>query len=323
MKQKLYILGIITLLLIVASTLLKINHLAGASILMTTGMSLLVLILLPLALYNNYLTESNARNGLLYLITWITCMVVFGGMLFKVMHWPGAGRLLMLALLFPFVVFLPIYLYATSRIKNYNLYNIVFVLFLLVFMSVFSLLLGLNVSTTKIDQSLLLADNYRNITGIIQDNRNVTSKAESNDNADRIQQTSDNLLSRVKQCRELLYAGIQTTAEQLQINGGSSTWMIDSRSITARTMLPDEENSPAALLESDIRKFVQAVQETPGCDSLGALTAGVLLIYDQDLSGKSWQTMMFGSNYVSWALIYLDSVETTVWLVKKEVLLHT
>jgi hypothetical protein len=81
-------------------------------------------------------------------------------MLFKIQHWPGAGKLIMIALPFPYVVFLPVFLAVTSRNKSFSINNTVFVLFLLSGISVFSLLLALNVSKEKIDDSLNLSRNY-------------------------------------------------------------------------------------------------------------------------------------------------------------------
>ncbi|MCK7536611.1 MAG: hypothetical protein MZV63_39315 [Marinilabiliales bacterium] len=95
------------------------------------GVTLLVLVFLPLALRNHYLTEGNRQNRALYIVAWLTCFVVFGGMLFKVMHWPGAGKALLVALPFPYVVFLPVFLAVTGKDKNFSIYNTVYVLFLL------------------------------------------------------------------------------------------------------------------------------------------------------------------------------------------------
>ncbi len=51
-------------------------------------------------------------------------------MLFKIMHWPGAGYVLRVSLPFPFVVFLPVFLAAASKNRNFNIYNTIAVLFL-------------------------------------------------------------------------------------------------------------------------------------------------------------------------------------------------
>jgi len=86
MKQKLYIVGVITMLVIFTGAFFKVNHFAGAGILISAGVFMLLLIFLPFALINNYKTEGNRKNALLYVITYITSMIVFISMLFKIMH---------------------------------------------------------------------------------------------------------------------------------------------------------------------------------------------------------------------------------------------
>ena len=97
MKQKIYILGLVTIAVIVIGALLKTNHWPGGGQLLILGIAMLVLAFLPLALRNHYKTEGNSNNRALYIVTWLTCFVVFGGMLFKAMHWPGAGILIYIA----------------------------------------------------------------------------------------------------------------------------------------------------------------------------------------------------------------------------------
>ena len=118
MKQKIYIFGVITALVIFAGIIFKINHFAGAGILMIVSMVTLVLLFLPVALINNYKAEGTRQNLPLYFVTWMTCFVVFLAMLFKIMHWPYAGILMTIALPFPYVVFLPVFLIVTARNKK-------------------------------------------------------------------------------------------------------------------------------------------------------------------------------------------------------------
>src|SRR5512133_2112213 len=126
MKQKLYISGLVNLFVILAGTVFKLNHFPGAGILLTIGIVSFVLIFIPLALISSY---RNSENGskLLYIFTGITCFVVFTAMLFKIMHWPFAGIALTIALPFPFVVFLPVFIAVTSGDGKFSIYNTVFV----------------------------------------------------------------------------------------------------------------------------------------------------------------------------------------------------
>jgi len=148
-----------------AGVIFKIMHWPGASILLTLGIFVLLFIFLPPALLSSYKGEGRRENLALYVITWITCLVIFISMLFKIQHWPGAGLLMVISLPFPFVVFLPVYLYVTGKNERHNIYNTVAILFLLTIISSISALLALNVSKDRIDDSLLLLQNYDNTAG--------------------------------------------------------------------------------------------------------------------------------------------------------------
>jgi hypothetical protein len=158
MKTKTYITGLITTAVVFTGAIFKIQHWPGASIALTAGIFLLLFLFLPMALYSSYKGDERKENRPLYIITYITCLITFMAMLFKIQYWPGAGFLLLIAIPFPFVVFLPVYLYITGKNKNHNIYNTVAVLFLLVIFSSLSALLTLNVSKSTIDDSLLISN---------------------------------------------------------------------------------------------------------------------------------------------------------------------
>src|SRR5450759_349254 len=163
MKQKIYIFGVVTALIVFAGTIFKVNHFPGAGILLTIGLVTLVLLFIPVALINHYKAEEPRQNLLLYIVTWLTCFVVFTAMLFKIQHWPYAGIFLTVAMPFPYVVFLPVFLTVTSKNKNFNIYNTVFVLLLLALNSVFSALLALNVSKDTLVDSYNISRDYNKV----------------------------------------------------------------------------------------------------------------------------------------------------------------
>ena len=154
MKQKIYTIGIVSSMILMAGTIFKVQHWPAASILLCTGTILLLAAFLPAALINHYKVNGNKQYKLLYIIIYVTCFVVFTAMLFKILHWPFAGYLVLIAVPFPFVVFLPVWLNVTSKIKNFDINNTIYVLFLLAIQAVFSVLLALNVTREKIDNTL-------------------------------------------------------------------------------------------------------------------------------------------------------------------------
>ena len=90
----------------------------------------LVLGFLPIALLNSYRNEPKRLGGTFYIVTYITIFIVFTGMLFKIMHWPGASKLLLVGIVIPYVLFLPVFLISTGKVENYSIFNTVSVLLL-------------------------------------------------------------------------------------------------------------------------------------------------------------------------------------------------
>jgi len=319
MKQKLYILGISVILVILAGTLMKINHFAGAGMVITLGVIMLVLIFLPLALINNFRTENEKRNPLLYAVIFITGALVFASMLFKIMNWPGAGALLLIAIPFPYVVFLPVYLITTSGIKNYSIYNTVFVLFLLVFNSVLSVLLALNVSITKISQSLVMGNAYRETTAIIRQYSAEYSGEYGSTKHANLPVTADQLLATISQCREILVNKIGISSYPVNLNTNQLR-KLDNKSVANIALLDQGNRAPAIILEKDIRNFIQALGELKGGKALADKASDLLLISRFNAGGDSWPQKLFGNEYLSWVLVYLDSMEANVLLLRKEAL---
>jgi hypothetical protein len=158
MKQKIYILGIVSAMVLITGTMFKVQHWPGAGVMISAGTVLLLTLFLPAALINHYRVNGNKQYKLLYIIIYVTCFVVFTAMLFKIQHWPFAGYAMLIGVPFPFIVFLPVWLYETSKIKNFDINNTIYILFLLALQAVFSLLLTLNVTKEKIDYTLQITN---------------------------------------------------------------------------------------------------------------------------------------------------------------------
>ncbi|MBN2482246.1 MAG: hypothetical protein JXB19_10920 [Bacteroidales bacterium] len=320
MKQKTYILGVIVVLFVFAGAVMKANHIAGAGITITAGVILLIVLFLPLALINNYNTECKHMNAVLHAVIYITCLIVFASMLFKIMHWPGAAIILKVAIPFPFVVFLPVYLIVTSKIKNYNIYNTVFVLFLLVYLSVFSVLLVLTISADKIDQSLVLADSYRNTTAFVREGMSEPAGANVTDYQQQLTAAADQLLATIDNCREELYNSMNAPEDPSKISA-RSVKVLDSRTMGAKVLLDIDHHEPALQLEKSIQNFIQVLGGFPGGESLANTASETLLISKVDARGDSWRQRLFDDEFLSWVLVYLGSMETNVRLLKNEAMM--
>ena len=310
MKQKIYILGLITTSIIVIGGLFKISHWPGAAHLLVLGILTLIFAFLPLALRNHFNNEGERKNQLLYIVTWVTSFVVFGGMLFKTMHWPGAGIALTIALPFPYVVFLPVYIATTSKDKNFNINNTVAVLCLLAGVSIFSALLALNVSKDKIHDSMELSASY---------NRLETALDEIPAHAGQpaVMKKYDDLLLVVDDYQDRIFSTNGITEQQ---------WMDDPWSLkrpeTAdfvnRALITGQgKNSTVDLkLQTGLGDLVRELENSA---ANGEIAANVPLIfnYTENPSNKfGWTEKNLIVSPGVWSVIYLDGIETNLKLLR-------
>jgi len=308
MKQKIYILGIISAIIISTGVIMKVEHWPTAQILITAGTLILVLIFFPAALINNYKAEGNAQNRLLYIVTYITCFVVFTGMLFKIQHWPFAGIALLIALPFPYIVFLPVFLAVTSKNKNFNIYNTVFVLLLLALNSVFSCLLALNVSKEIIEDSYNLSRDYKR-------QETALTQLPERHKQSPVNLKIDEVLKIVNEYQDKILKQEGLSREQWNSNPGN-LWRPEARGVAANAILNPNGPFPGEELQAVLENLILEFGISPGYESL-AKTAPLIFYYSEDGSiGDSRTQHDFTLSPLTWALIYLDGLEANLLMIK-------
>lgn len=310
MKQKIYILGVVTALIVFSGIILKIEHWPAAGILLTIGLVTLVLVFLPLALRNHYKGEGNRQNLLLHIATWLTCFVVFIGILFKIMHWPFAATILTIALIFPYVVFLPVFLVTTSKNKNFNIYNTVFVLLLLATNSVFSALLSLNVSAERIRDSYNLSRQYNHVGKVLD-------QLPANDSKSQVALKIDEALKVVNEYKDLILNSEGTSPEQYSDAG--NLLRPDLRGAAIQALSTTGNVKVGEKLDNSLKALVKEINNTPECEELIKAIPVILDLRQQyeDEPLLIWHNI---TNTLSWTLIYLDGLETNLKMIKTNLL---
>ncbi len=308
MKQKIYILGFVTALIISLGAIFKVNHWPAAGHLLILGIFTLVFVFLPAALRNNYKAEGSRQNLILYWVTWLTCFVVFIGMLFKILHWPHAGFALLIALPFPYVVFLPVFLVVTAKNKNFNIYNTVFVLFLLTTISAVSLLLALSVSKERIADSLTLAGNYNRMENALQ-------RIPGDNRQSAVNKKIDDILKTSGEYKDLILRTDGITVDQWnndpEILLASDSWQL-KRNKLMEIGLPLQKQ-----LKTGLSDLLIMLEKTPGYESL-AKAAPSILDMEKNRSGNSynWKDDIMIYSEQPWSLIYLDGLTTNLEMIK-------
>ncbi len=312
MKKFSYSSGIVTVLLALLGVNFKIQHWPGAGIMLTLGIFCLVFVFLPAALVNNYKREGNRRNLALYIVSYLTILVVMVGALFKIQHWPGAGILIVIGLPFPFLVFLPVYLYVTSRIEHFELNKTVFVLLALAYVSVFSALLAINVSKFILDDTLSLASVHEQMSAPLGE-----SVSAMKDIPVKVKSDANELLAQIDRCRMLMYAATHTPAEEMK-NGVQYIGMRDAQNIAVEALMGGEGISPAQQLKDDMEKFKSSLASANASPALLSLATTLLDTSGSDAQGEEigWDVLTFGGRHVSWVMNYLEGLENSVYMLE-------
>ncbi len=311
MKQKIYILGVVNAIIILAGTIFKINHWPGAGYMLVIGLVTLVLVFLPLALIDHYKGAGNKQNLLLHIVTWLTCFVIFMGMLFKIRHWPAAAPLMAVAIIFPYVVFLPVFLITTAKNKNFNIYNTVFVLLLLAANSVVSAMLALNVTRERIHDSFNLSGNYNKVESVL-------NQLPASDPQSPVNLKIDEVLKIVDEYQKLILAKNGSTEDQWNSDQNILRWP-DMSGFAAKALAESGESPYGTKLQNGLKELISLMGRTPGYEKMAE---NAITVFDLDPPSKdegAWPIWKFNGDNLAWVLIYLDGLEANLKMIKASV----
>jgi gliding motility-associated GldL-like protein len=122
--------GILTALLTIG-IILKFMHLPGAAIMIFLGVMMLSFVFLPLFFTLKIKEQRKPREKAIIGIATFAGILISIGVLFKIMHWPGANILCLVALGMMLFVFLPIYFFSGIRNPETKVNTIVSSVFIL------------------------------------------------------------------------------------------------------------------------------------------------------------------------------------------------
>ncbi len=142
MKKSIYILGVISLSITLLATIFKVMHLAGAGVLLIAGLGGLTFVFLPLAFAKLLKSTDDKLLKFVFTAAYISFTVDFIGMLFKILHWPGAGLFLIVGIPLPFILFLPAYITYHNKRKLKTDINFSAIILFMIYVGVFSSLLA-------------------------------------------------------------------------------------------------------------------------------------------------------------------------------------
>jgi len=130
MKKSMVVLGTLSAFFMTAGSILKFFHLPPAAALLLLGTVIAVFGFFPLFFYTSNKESLEKKNVLISIIGYLTITFIMIGVLFRVNHWPGAEKLLLIGELLLLLLFLPLYLANAYKKANEVKTNFAYVLLL-------------------------------------------------------------------------------------------------------------------------------------------------------------------------------------------------
>lgn len=328
MKNKIYFIGLLSLLFMVCGSIFKIMHWPGAGILLLLGYAM-TLVFFPFAIRSSYV-DGGKKNPTLFLAAFITLVVDFLGSLFKIMHWPGANWMLVFGITFPVIVFLPVYIYFQAKEKEKSLMNFMYVMFLLVFLGVMSALLAVNPQKeviTDVVRITYLTDNkdYLDLKKEI-----LVKSAQKNRNSDveSVQQKTAILLHFVNDLKIDLIRVSNEDENMLGDEGTIDLWQVkmkDNYDIPRKILLAsatENEMSKVAQLSERINMYKQYLMSLTNDVKLRNRLEQILKLEEHTIHGElhTWESFHFEQQALVFVFNTLDNLQNDIKLAETETL---
>ena len=142
----LYLFGLLSFLPLTAGVLFKVQHWPGAGILITVGIGATVVLFLPTLLYVKIKDSQRKDLNPVLTVGVLSGMIHILGLLFKIMHWPGATLMIFLGPMAFVLIFLPWYSFKVYKEKEYVTFEFIFLLVGVIWFILTSTLINLNIS---------------------------------------------------------------------------------------------------------------------------------------------------------------------------------
>lgn len=125
MKKTMIISGVISAICFITGTVFKFNHWPGAGIIFVLAFAIFALLFLPLMSVLKMRENKGTRNKIVLIAGTLLGITAVLGVLFKVMHWPGASILMYVTVFGLMCAFIPLYFFSGIRNPEYKVNTIV------------------------------------------------------------------------------------------------------------------------------------------------------------------------------------------------------
>jgi hypothetical protein len=242
------------------------------------------------------------------------------GVLFKVMHWPGASIFLLLGLFLPFVVFLPVYLFHTRDQEKKGNKNFLALTLGLTFLAVFGALLAVSISRQVLYQAVISTST----------NDAETKLFISPEKNSEINKAASELFNYTEELKCMVLTAIdENMCDGNKTNSNYDAYKIsnlDNRQVVQNIFFSKESAPRVKILKEKIDRFRETVLSSKSVNpELGELTKFLFNTSDEDPSGVypeglPWESRALANSTAIFTLDFLSKLQSNVRLVEGEAL---
>jgi hypothetical protein len=327
----LYLFGFVSLFPWMAGILFKVQHWPGAGILLTIGISASVLLFLPTLLYVKIKDAIKKDLNPAYTIGVISGMIYLAALLFKLMHWPGAGLMFCLGAFLFVVIFLPLYTIRTYKEDTQVRFEFIFLLTGVLWFILTTTLFNLNISRNIMTD---FTDDYNNLSIMNQQmiNQNASLYLYAEKNMDDMNQLKE-IQNRTRQLNEYIN---QLKSDLIKFCSENSEFSsMDAQNITveqiasntdsrkpSELMCGKEQDGKAYELKSRLTDYKSFIK---GLVSNEEIKARIDKLIDLEVPSdsppvfKGWEDYYFGHVIPVTALDILSNYQLRINLTESEI----
>jgi len=300
MKKFIYIFGVVIINIFMFGALFKPMHWPGASILIVLALGLFSIVFLPMAFIQSY-KDNGKKYKSLYIAGFICCFITFIGAMFKIQHWPGAAWFLMIGIPLPFIYFLPLYVYHHNKSKEKSMLNLLGVMFMMVYVALFTSILALNVSRNVLEAFNTGGNDIVRTNEILAlKNQQLYEAIGKSDVTEQLKAKSNAICEQINEIKvSLVKASGNSDSETLESDSKINLSAIHAKDETSRTIKimrgGDGMSGRAADLKEEIIKYREFLK------SIASDNEKLIEEIDELLSTSDIEEMRYGEKMtISW-----------------------
>ncbi|MFP4060159.1 MAG: GldL-related protein [Bacteroidales bacterium] len=315
----LFVTGFLAVFTYSLGILFKVQHWPGAGMMILAGDIIGILVFLPALIIQRIRKSETKEKTPAYITGLVALMVYLTGVLFKMMHWPGATILLTIGSFVLYLVAIPLYCYYTFRKDNYIKGKYIFIVFAAIWFNITTALISIKVSGSIFNQyNIIYASASKNIEALQNDNLkyyNLFSDSIIKEGFSDIRTASQQLYSKIEEMKSnmILIANEGNIPEDRD----NYFWHLQdpgTRKVSFMYMIGQQNNGKAYALKQSLLSYAELVANTFGYTNT---VTSVSTSLKNEVSAPGWENKMF-STTLAFTIDYLTLLQQQVLIIESE-----